>query len=105
MRNNGLRTAALLGLLSGLLLFLGGALGGQQGLVIAFGFAVLMNFVSYWFSDRIVLRMYRAGQVGPEHKLYQMVARLAQRAQLPMPKVFVIPSESPNAFATGRNPD
>ena len=101
---NGMKTALLLGLLSGLLLVIGDALGGQGGLVIAFGFAVVMNFVSYWFSDKIVLMMYRAQPVGPEHPLYRMVAGLAQRAGLPMPKVYVIPEMSPNAFATGRNP-
>jgi heat shock protein HtpX len=63
-----------------------------------------MNFASYWFSDKIVLAMYRAKPVGPEHPLHQTVARLAQRAGLPMPKVYVIPDQSPNAFATGRNP-
>jgi heat shock protein HtpX len=63
-----------------------------------------MNFVSYWFSDKIVLRMYGAKEVGPEHPLHRMVARLAQRAGLPMPRVYVIPDPSPNAFATGRNP-
>ncbi|MDQ3170722.1 MAG: zinc metalloprotease HtpX, partial [Acidobacteriota bacterium] len=63
-----------------------------------------MNFVSYWFSDKIVLKMYRAQEVGPTHPLHQLTARLAQRANLPMPKVYVIPDASPNAFATGRNP-
>jgi heat shock protein HtpX len=101
---NTLKTTLLLGLMSGLLLVLGDLLGGQGGLVMAFGFAVVMNFVSYWFSDKIVLRMYRATQVGPEHPLYAIVANLAQRAGLPMPKVFIIPDSSPNAFATGRNP-
>src|SRR5687768_8434703 len=101
---NGIKTALLLGLLSGLLLVIGDAVGGADGLVMAFGFAVLLNFGSYWFSDKIVLRMYRAQQVGPEHRLHQMTARLAQRAGLPMPKVYVIPDPSPNAFATGRNP-
>ena len=101
---NGIKTALLLGLLSGLLLVIGELTGGTQGLVIAFGFAVLVNFGSYWFSDKIVLRMYKAQQVGPEHPLHQMTARLAQRASLPMPKVYVIPDNSPNAFATGRNP-
>jgi heat shock protein HtpX len=105
MKHNGLRTAALLGLLSGLLLLIGSLIGGQQGLIIAFGFAIAMNFFSYWFSDRIVLRMYNAQQVGPEHRLYQVVARLAQRAGLPMPKVYVIATDAPNAFATGRNPE
>jgi heat shock protein HtpX len=101
---NGLKTAVLLGLMSGLLLLLGDFLGGANGLMIAFAFAVLMNFGSYWFSDKIVLRMYRAQEVGPEHPLHQMTARLVQRASLPMPKVYIIPDPSPNAFATGRNP-
>jgi heat shock protein HtpX len=101
---NGLKTALLLGSLSGLLLVIGDLLGGANGLMIAFIFALIMNFGSYWFSDKIVLRMYRAQVVGPEHRLYQMTARLAQRANLPMPKVYIIPDPSPNAFATGRNP-
>jgi heat shock protein HtpX len=99
-----LKTAALLGLLSALFLYLGQMLGGQQGLVIAFLFAAVMNFGSYWFSDKVVLAMYRAKEVGPEHPLHQLTAELARRAQLPMPRVFVIPDQSPNAFATGRNP-
>jgi heat shock protein HtpX len=102
--NNSLKTVLLLGLLSGILLVIGELLGGQQGLVIAFGFAVVMNFVSYWFSDKIVLRMYRAQEVGPEHRLSILTRRLATQASLPMPKVYVIPDMSPNAFATGRNP-
>jgi heat shock protein HtpX len=102
--NNGIKTALLLGLLSGLLLVIGQLLGGQSGLVVAFGFAVLLNFASYWFSDKIVLMMYRAQPVGPEHPLFRVVERLAQRGNLPMPKVYVIPDMSPNAFATGRNP-
>ncbi|MBI2222724.1 MAG: zinc metalloprotease HtpX [Acidobacteria bacterium] len=101
---NGLKTAFLLGLLSALVLVVGEMLGGSQGLVTAFIFAALMNLVSYWFSDKIVLRMYGAKQVGPEHPLHRVVARLVQRASLPMPKVYVIPDASPNAFATGRNP-
>jgi heat shock protein HtpX len=87
-----------------LFLYLGQMLGGQQGLVIAFLFAAVMNFGSYWFSDKVVLAMYRAKEVGPEHPLHQLTAELARRAQLPMPRVFVIPDQSPNAFATGRNP-
>ncbi len=102
--NNGIKTALLLGLLSGLLLVIGQLLGGQGGLVVAFGFAVVMNFASYWFSDKIVLMMYRAQPVGPDHPLSVVVQRLAQRGNLPMPKVYVIPDASPNAFATGRNP-
>jgi heat shock protein HtpX len=99
-----LKTAALLGLLSALFLVIGQMLGGDQGLILAFGMAALMNFGSYWFSDKIVLRMYRAKEVGPEHPLHQLTADLARRASLPMPRVYVIPDASPNAFATGRNP-
>ena len=101
---NALKTTLLLGLMSGVLLVLGEIFGGSRGLVMAFGVAVLMNVVSYWFSDKIVLSMYRAKPVGPEHPLHQITARLAQRAGLPMPKVYIIPGASPNAFATGRDP-
>jgi heat shock protein HtpX len=101
---NGIKTALLLGLLSAVLLAIGELLGGANGLVIAFLLAAVMNFVSYWFSDKIVLRMYRAQPVGPEHPLYRIVERLTVRASLPMPKVYIIPDPSPNAFATGRNP-
>ncbi len=101
---NGLKTALLLGALSGLLLFIGDMLGGANGMMLAFVLAAVMNLGSYWFSDKIVLRMYRAQPVGPEHPLYRITERLAQRAGLPMPKVYVIPDASPNAFATGRNP-
>jgi heat shock protein HtpX len=102
--SNAVKTALLLGAMSGLLLFLGDALGGAQGLVIGFLLAVVTNFASYWFSDKIVLAMYRATQVGPDHRLYRVVQSLAQRAGLPMPKVYIIPQASPNAFATGRGP-
>ena len=102
---SGLKTAVLLAAMSGLFLAVGAALGGQSGLVLAFGFALVMNFISYWFSDKIVLRMYRAQEVSAGHRLYDMTARLAKRAELPMPKVYVIPDMSPNAFATGRNPN
>ena len=101
---NVVKTALLLGGLSALLLFIGETLGGAQGLVIGFLFAVVTNFVSYWFSDKIVLKMYGAREVGPDNRLHQVVARLAQRAGLPLPRVYVIPQASPNAFATGRNP-
>ena len=101
---NAFKTALLLGLLSGVLLAIGQWFGGSSGLVIAFVFAVVMNFGSYWWSDKVVLRMYRAREVGPDHKLHQITARLVQRAELPMPRVYVIPDDSPNAFATGRNP-
>jgi heat shock protein HtpX len=102
--SNTVKTAFLLGAMSALLLWLGEALGGAQGLVLGFLFAAGTNFASYWFSDKIVLRMYSATEVGPDHRLYRTVARLAQRAGLPMPRVYVIPEASPNAFATGRNP-
>jgi heat shock protein HtpX len=101
----GLKTAVLLATLSGLFIAVGGLLGGESGIILAFGFALVMNVGSYWFSDKIVLRMYKAQPVGPGHRLYDMTTRLAQRAQLPMPKVYVIPDLTPNAFATGRNPN
>jgi heat shock protein HtpX len=103
--SNAIKTVLLLGALSALLIGLGEVLGGSQGLIVGFVFAVVMNFGSYWFSDKIVLRMYNAQQVGPGHRLYDMTASLAQRAGLPLPKVYVIPDPSPNAFATGRNPE
>ena len=102
---NAVKTALLLGVMSALFLFLGEQLGGAQGLALGFMFAVVTNFASYWFSDKIVLSMYRATEVGPDHRLYRIVASLAQRAGLPMPRVYVIPDMSPNAFATGRSPD
>lgn len=101
---NGLKTALLLGAMSALVLGLGEALGGAGGLATAFVVAAAMNLGSYWFSDKIVLRMYRATEVGQGHRLYGIVERLTARAGMPMPKVFVIPEASPNAFATGRNP-
>jgi heat shock protein HtpX len=101
---NTIKTAILLGLLSAVLMFIGQALGGGGGLVTGFFFAVAMNFGSYWFSDKIVLRMYRAQEVGPGHRLYDLVGALAQRAGVPQPRVYIIPDPSPNAFATGRNP-
>jgi heat shock protein HtpX len=101
---NTLKTTLLLAALSGLLLVLGDALGGRSGLMMAFVIAAVMNLGSYWFSDKIVLAMYKAQPVGPEHPLHRIVTRLVQRANLPMPKVYVIPDPSPNAFATGRNP-
>ena len=102
---NALKTVVLLGALSGMLLMIGELAGGQQGLMIAFGFAALMNIGSYWFSDKIVLRMYKAQEVPATHPLYEMTARLSRQAGLPMPKVYLIPDSSPNAFATGRNPE
>jgi heat shock protein HtpX len=102
-----MKTTLLLASLTALIVFIGGSLGGQSGMLIAFMFAVIMNFGAYWFSDKIVLRMYHARQVDPSEApgLYQMVERLAQKSGLPTPRVYVIPQDSPNAFATGRNPE
>ena len=103
---NSIKTALLLGLLTGLILWLGQFFGGSQGMVVAFLFAVLMNLGSYWFSDKIVLAMYRAQEVS-EHdapELYNMVHNLAVKAGIPMPRVYIIPYAAANAFATGRNP-
>ena len=104
---NSIKTALLLGALTGLMMFIGRYLGGNQGMVIAFAFAIMMNFGAYWFSDKIVLKMYRARPVSEAEApdLHRMVRQLAQQAGLPMPKICVMPSESPNAFATGRNPE
>jgi heat shock protein HtpX len=101
---NTVKTALLLGVLSALLMFIGELLGGAQGMLVGFFVALATNFGSYWFSDKIVLRMYSAQEVGPGHRLYDMVSRLAARAGLPQPRAYVIPDPSPNAFATGRNP-
>jgi len=102
---NTAKTALFLGILSALLLIVGQAVGGQPGLIVAFVFAAVMNLGSYWFSDRMVLAMYRAKEVGPEHPLSRIVQRLTQRAGLPSPKVYIIPTGALNAFATGRNPE
>jgi heat shock protein HtpX len=103
---NGIKTTILLATLTGILVAIGGMLGGQQGMVIALVFAGAMNFFSYWFSDKIVLKMYRAHEVGEREapELYSVVRELTQRAGMPMPRLYVIPQEQPNAFATGRNP-
>ena len=103
---NRMKTLMLLAALTALTIFVGYALGGQGGLVIALLFAGAMNFASYWWSDRIVLRMYGAQEVSEREapELFAVVRELAQRAQIPMPKVYLIPEETPNAFATGRNP-
>ena len=104
--SNMLKTTLLLGLLTGIILWFGQALGGSQGLVIAFVFAAVMNFGSYWFSDKIVLAMYGARPIEESEApgLYAMVRRLATRAAIPVPRVYLIESDSPNAFATGRSP-
>jgi heat shock protein HtpX len=104
MRNT-VKTALLLGAMSALFLFLGDVLGGAQGLLFGFVLAVVTNLGSYWFSDTIVLRLYSAREVGPEHRLSQIVSKLAARAGLPMPRVYILPQPSPNAFATGRDPE
>jgi heat shock protein HtpX len=103
---NQIRTALLLAAMTVFLIVIGRLIGGPTGMVVAFVFAIGMNFFSYWFSDKIVLRMYRAQEVTEQQapELYEMVATLARRAELPMPRVYVIPKETPNAFATGRNP-
>ncbi len=103
---NRLKTALLLGLLTVIIMILGKILGGQTGLIIAFIIALVMNFGSYWLSDKIVLTMYRAKEVLPHEApgLHRIVEELAYRANIPKPKVYIIPSEAPNAFATGRNP-
>jgi heat shock protein HtpX len=103
---NAFKTAFLLTALTLLLMLLGRAFGGERGMLLALGFAALLNFVSYFYSDKIALAMYRAKPVTREElpRAYQAVERLTQRAGLPMPKIYVIPTDSPNAFATGRNP-
>jgi len=103
---NTFKTALLLTALTLFLLFMGQIFGGQRGMVLALGLAVVMNFVSYFFSDKIALAMYRAQPVTREQlpRAYEVVERLTQKIGIPMPKIYVIPNESPNAFATGRNP-
>ena len=102
-----LKTVLLLALLSGIIIILGGMLGGQSGVIFAFGLALLMNLGSYWYSDKIVLSMYHARELAPEEtpQLHQIVAELARNAGIPKPRVCVVPEETPNAFATGRNPE
>jgi len=104
---NGLRTTVLMVALTLMLVFVGGLIGGRSGMTIALVMAFGMNFVSYWFSDKIVLKMYGARPVdaaaAPE--LYALVERLAHRAQLPLPKIYIMDADQPNAFATGRNPE
>ena len=105
--SNLLKTAVLLAALTALLVLIGDFLGGAQGMVVAFVFALAINFASYWFSDRIVLAMYRAQPVdeAAAPDLYRIVRTLTSRAGLPMPRVYVIAEDTPNAFATGRNPE
>jgi heat shock protein HtpX len=102
---NGFKTALLLGLMTGIALLIG-SFWGESGLMVAFVFSVAMNFGSYFFSDKIALRIYRAKQVDRQEapRLHSMVEFLAGRAGIPVPKIYLVPSDSPNAFATGRNP-
>ncbi len=102
---NIIKTYFLIGLLSALLLLIGGLIGGQGGLLVALFFSFIFNMIAFWFSDKIVLRMYKAEQIDRSHAsgLYEIVEGLARKAQLPMPKVYVVPQDSPNAFATGRS--
>ena len=102
-----IKTVFLLLLLSGLMLLMGQAIGGQSGLMTALAFALLMNVGSYWFSDKIVLRMYNARELSPDDApmLHRVVEELAAEARIPKPRVCLMPDESPNAFATGRNPE
>jgi heat shock protein HtpX len=103
---NTFKTAFLLTLMTLLLMFIGRAFGGQNGMLLALAFAAVMNFVSYFYSDKIALKMYRAQPVTREElpRAYAAVERLTQKIGIPMPKIYVIPNDSPNAFATGRNP-
>jgi heat shock protein HtpX len=103
---NMLKTTLLLGLLTGLFIAIGGALGGESGMVMAFVFALLMNFAAFWFSDKIVLGMYGAQPLGEQDAptIHRIVRNLATRARIPMPRLYLIPSATPNAFATGRSP-
>jgi heat shock protein HtpX len=104
---NTVKTIGLLVFMTLLLVFVGAAIGGRSGMIFAFGLAVVMNFGTYWFSDKLVLKMYRAQPVseGEAPDLYAIVRMLAQKAGMPMPTVYIIPDETPNAFATGRNPE
>jgi len=103
---NQLKTLILLATLTALLLFVGQALAGRGGFMIALMFAGVMNFAAYWWSDKIVLRMYSAQEIDEAQapELFAVIRQLAQRARMPMPRVYIIPQETPNAFATGRNP-
>lgn len=104
---NTIKTVFLMTLMMVLLIIVGSLVGGQQGMIMGFAISLIMNFATYWFSDKIVLMMYRAKEVteAESPKLYSTVARLSSAAQLPMPRVYIIPGDTPNAFATGRNPN
>lgn len=101
---NQIKTVLLLGALTGLLLVIGAFLGGETGIIIAFSFAVLMNVVTYWFSDKIVLKLYRAKPIEGKHFVKDIVEDVAEKANIPTPRIYITPMKTPNAFATGRNP-
>ena len=103
---NWIKTAALMAAITALFGVIGASIGGKNGMIMALGFAVVSNFFAYWFSDKMVLKMYRAREVDASSapQFYQTVQELAQRAGLPMPRVYLIDEDAPNAFATGRNP-
>jgi heat shock protein HtpX len=102
---NSIKSVLLLGALTGLLMFIGGLFGGKGGVMIAFLFAMVMNFGAYWFSDKLILKMYKAQEVTERQapEVYALVRDLAMKALMPMPKVYIIPEQTSNAFATGRN--
>jgi heat shock protein HtpX len=103
---NRIKSTILLAVLTAVIVWVGQLLGGPQGMLIALLLAAGMNFFSYWYSDKLVLRMYRAQEIGPEQspELFELVRNLSRTADLPMPKIYLVPDDSPNAFATGRNP-
>ena len=103
---NLMKTAILMAAITALFMAIGSVMGGQTGMMLALAVAIAMNFFSYWFSDKMVLKMYNAREVDEPTapQFYRMVAELAQRAELPMPRVYIIDEQAPNAFATGRNP-
>jgi len=107
LNKNTFRTVFLMGLVAALFMFVGQLLGGRGGLIIAFIMAMGMNAFSYWYSDKMVLRMYKAREINRSNapEIYRMVEDLVQKAELPMPALYIIPQQQPNAFATGRNPD
>jgi len=102
-----IKTLLLLSLLTGLIMLMGSAVGGQSGLIVAFGFALIMNISSYWFSDKLVLSMYSAKELQPADApmIHKMVEELAANAGIPKPRIYMVPDDAPNAFATGRNPE
>ena len=104
---NWVKTFLLMGLMTAIVIFIGEVVGGRSGMIMAFGIAIVMNFVSYWFSDKIVLKMYGAQEIDESQspKLFSIVRNLAQNSGLPMPKVYIIANDQPNAFATGRDPN